>query len=177
MSCRSQISWQGAAGIVEWLHPCQTHSLGMWLSLSCTRDGKGLECLCVHFQPRLLLYTLVLPTDPGPPSPSWSPISTPLPHLPSASFVQDYSLSPIAILGSLVMGLLTLYIPSQKSRETLNFILSNSTLIAGSLRKELDQTGQEDYGRRLHLCTYGKSPNLVEDFLVRPLERHPDSSK
>lgn len=139
MSCRSQISWgwgvgRGATGIVEWFHPCQTHSLGLRLSLICTREWKGWNA-CVYTFSLVSICTLVLPSDPylcpGPPSSPWSPIST---HLPSTSLVQDYSLSPIASLGSSVMGLLTLYIPSQKSREPLTFIVGISAPIAGGLR-------------------------------------------
>jgi hypothetical protein len=42
------------------------------------------------------------------------------------------------------MGLLTLYIPSQKGRETLTFTVGNSTPIASALGEGLEQTGQED---------------------------------
>lgn len=38
------------------------------------------------------------------------------------------------------MGLLTLYIPSQKSTESLTFIVGNSAPIAGGLGEGLEQT-------------------------------------
>lgn len=40
------------------------------------------------------------------------------------------------------LGSLTLYILSEKDRETLTFIVGSSTLIAGDLARGLEHTGQ-----------------------------------